>query len=120
MPNAGTVLAAAARIKTELKNLGWWSAQPPPDEAFHFTRPFALDTLTFSQWLQWVLLPRVREAADAEAFPSESRCGPGGSGIRRPARGLGADQAPGGLRPPLRLAGRAGRKGTILDPGGPR
>ena len=72
MPNAGTVLAAAARIEAELKRLGWWSAGPPPDEAFHFVRPFAMDTLAFSQWLQWVFLPRVREAAEAEAFPSES------------------------------------------------
>ena len=41
MPNAGTVLAAAARIEAELRRLGWWSAEPPPREAFDFVRPFA-------------------------------------------------------------------------------
>lgn len=72
MPDAGTVLAAAARIETELKDLGWWSAEPPPDAAFEFARPFAMDTMAFSQWLQWILLPRVREAAEEGAFPSGS------------------------------------------------
>ncbi len=72
MPDPRAVDAAASAIESELKALGWWSATRPPEEAFAFTRPFAMDTLAFSQWLQWVFLPRVREAIEAGAFPSES------------------------------------------------
>jgi uncharacterized protein YqcC (DUF446 family) len=72
MPDPGTVLAAAGRIEAELRRLGWWSATPPPDEAFDFAQPFAMDTLAFSQWLQWIFLPRVKEAAAEGAFPASS------------------------------------------------
>jgi uncharacterized protein YqcC (DUF446 family) len=40
-----------------------------------FEQAFAMDTMAFTQWLQFVFLPRVREAAAANQFPSSSSVG---------------------------------------------
>jgi uncharacterized protein YqcC (DUF446 family) len=40
-----------------------------------FTQAFAMDTMTFTQWLQFVFIPRVREAAATNQFPSTSSVG---------------------------------------------
>lgn len=34
-----------------------WSTQEPDASAFNSTQPFCLDTLTFEQWLQFVMVP---------------------------------------------------------------
>jgi uncharacterized protein YqcC (DUF446 family) len=34
-----------------------WSTQQPDESAFKSTQPFCLDTLTFEQWLQFVMVP---------------------------------------------------------------
>jgi len=34
-----------------------------------------MDTMTFTQWLQFVFLPRVREAAASGEFPNSSSVG---------------------------------------------
>lgn len=61
------------QIEAELKRLGRWSAQPPPPEAFENMGAFGMNTLAFEQWLQFVLIPNVREIiATQEAFPSSS------------------------------------------------
>ncbi|WP_375057700.1 YqcC family protein [Zobellella sp. DQSA1] len=54
-------------IERELKVLSWWQSVPPPAKALASTEPFCLDTLTFPQWLQFVLLPRMQALIDAGA-----------------------------------------------------
>lgn len=54
-------------IERELKLLSWWQAVPPAPEALASGEPFCLDTLTFPQWLQFVLIPRMQALLDAEA-----------------------------------------------------
>lgn len=48
-------------LERELRSQGRWDDEPPPAEALYSTQPFAFDTLSFDQWLQWVLLPRLHE-----------------------------------------------------------
>jgi len=47
-------------IERELKVQGWWDDEPPSDEALESTVPFAVDTMTLEQWLQWIFLPRMK------------------------------------------------------------
>ncbi len=66
-------LAAAAAIEAELRRLGWWSATPPAAEALLDPGPFGQHSLSGAQWLQFVLLERVREAAAGRStFPRAS------------------------------------------------
>ena len=59
-----------------MRRLGAWSEEPPPAEAFSSTQAFFGDTMAFETWLQWVLLPRVREiVAEEGEFPSSSQVG---------------------------------------------
>ncbi len=47
-------------IEREMRQLGLWEQQPPAHEAFLSVLPFSIDTLRFTQWLQWVFIPRTR------------------------------------------------------------
>jgi uncharacterized protein YqcC (DUF446 family) len=46
-------------IESELRQLNLWEATRPPDEALASEQPFAVDTLSFPQWLQFIFLPRM-------------------------------------------------------------
>ncbi|QXH52298.1 YqcC family protein [Pseudomonas fakonensis] len=46
-------------IERELKVQGWWSDATPSAEALASTVPFAVDSMAFEQWLQWIFLPRM-------------------------------------------------------------
>jgi uncharacterized protein YqcC (DUF446 family) len=48
-------------LESELRVRGRWESLSPPEGALHSTEPFAVDTLEFDQWLQWILLPRLRD-----------------------------------------------------------
>ncbi|GAB4359007.1 MAG: YqcC family protein [Gammaproteobacteria bacterium] len=50
----------ADAIEGELRRLGLWEQTPPPAQALMSEQPFCFDTLTFTQWLQWIFLVRVR------------------------------------------------------------
>jgi len=53
-----------AELETELKQLDLWQASPPSPAALASTEPFAMDTLAFHQWLQFIMLPRFRALLD--------------------------------------------------------
>ncbi len=60
-------------IERELRQLGWWSAHSPSSQALASCEPFCVDTLDFSQWLQWIFLPRMKELLESgEDLPSVS------------------------------------------------
>jgi uncharacterized protein YqcC (DUF446 family) len=66
----------ADRIERELRALNVWQSEPPPATAFESETAFFADTMTFYQWLQFVLLPRVREIVERRGqFPRESSVG---------------------------------------------
>ena len=51
-------------IEQELRRQNVWATMPPSPEAMASTTPFCMDTMAFSQWLQWVFMPRVRSILD--------------------------------------------------------
>jgi len=60
-------------IEQQLRELGWWTQSPPNEQALLSQEPFCIDTLTFEQWLQWVLLPRMRIMLEEQAvLPRQS------------------------------------------------
>lgn len=70
------VATGIEQIEAELRRLGMWAPSPPPDEAFESTVAFHGDTMPFEQWLQFVLVPRVRSALAGEgSFPTRSMVG---------------------------------------------
>ncbi len=57
-----TLAALLDDVELELRRLGYWrGAEGRPDkQAFLSTMPFCLDTMDFYQWLEYVLLERLR------------------------------------------------------------
>jgi len=72
MPDSRKVTQLAAQIEAEMRRIGMWSDRPPSPEQMAFKKAFAMDTMPFASWLQFVFLPRVHEAAAASRFPSKS------------------------------------------------
>ncbi len=69
-------LASAEAIEAELRRIGTWRDEPLPESAYGFRQAFAADTMVFEEWLQFVLLPRVRELAETGGtFPPRSQVG---------------------------------------------
>jgi uncharacterized protein YqcC (DUF446 family) len=70
------VAAKLAAIKQAMRANGMWQAQPLEPEQYEFRQAFGADTMTFSQWLQFVLVPRVELVLSARGtFPSSSSVG---------------------------------------------
>jgi uncharacterized protein YqcC (DUF446 family) len=69
------VLRYADLIEAEMRRIGYWQSQPLRPEQLQFRKAFAMDTMAFTQWLQFIFLPRVREAAASHSFPSSSSVG---------------------------------------------
>ena len=60
-------------MEAELRRLALWETTPPPDDDLGSTQPFCCDTLNFTQWLQWVLLPRMQGiVAQGGPYPMRS------------------------------------------------
>lgn len=57
--------ALLAELEEELRRQGQWETVPPPREAFESQLPFSCDTLRFTQWLQWVFVPRTQALISA-------------------------------------------------------
>lgn len=63
-------------IEQEMKNIGYWQAEPISKDAYDFEEAFASDTMTFSQWLQFILVPNVRLLIGRKGnFPKSSDVG---------------------------------------------
>lgn len=76
MPDYQTARLKIDGIEAEMKRTGMWSVEPPPPEAFTFRAAFAMDTMPFVHWLQFVFIPRVREIVAAKGdFPPSSQVG---------------------------------------------
>ena|SRR5205809_4849452 len=65
----------ADQIEAEMHRIGLWQTEPLRPEQLDFTKAFAMDTMTFAQWLQFIFLVRVREAIATNEFPSGSSVG---------------------------------------------
>ncbi|MBW7469428.1 YqcC family protein [Marinobacter sp. M216] len=56
----GQVADSLLRIEMELRQLGLWDEEPPSPEAMQSTQPFCIDTLEFTQWIQFVFVERMK------------------------------------------------------------
>ncbi|WP_241898867.1 MULTISPECIES: YqcC family protein [unclassified Erwinia] len=59
-------------IENLLREADLWQHQPPSEQALASSAPFAVDTLTPLQWLQWVLLPRMHALLDRQGALPEN------------------------------------------------
>lgn len=61
------------QLELELKQRSLWQMLPPSAEAMASTLPFCMDTLAFHQWLQFVLIARLRQMMMLQiALPAHS------------------------------------------------
>ena len=61
-------------IEGELRTLGLWQSIPPSEKALASDQPFCVDTLTLSQWLQFIFLPTLYGLME-EGRELPKRCG---------------------------------------------
>lgn len=47
-------------IEIEMRRIEVWSLEVPSEEALASNQPFCIDTLEFTEWLQFVFLERMR------------------------------------------------------------
>jgi uncharacterized protein YqcC (DUF446 family) len=55
------VAGLLGELSAELQRLDRWQLDNPGEEALASTLPFCVDTLSFDQWLQFVLIPRMEQ-----------------------------------------------------------
>ena len=68
------VKAKIEQIENEMKRAGFWQSEPLAAEQYDFRAAFAMDTMAFSQWLQFIFIPRVKEIIETKGdFPDESQ-----------------------------------------------
>jgi uncharacterized protein YqcC (DUF446 family) len=70
------IRAKIAEIENEMKRIGYWQGDPLRPEQYEFRSAFAMDTMAFSQWLQFIFIPRVKNMIETgEKFPPDSQNG---------------------------------------------
>ncbi len=61
------------KIEAELKRLNVWSSQPIDAAKFNDMGAFGINTMAFTEWLQFVLVPRVHSILETNGtFPKQS------------------------------------------------
>ena len=60
-------------VDRQLRLMGLWQQQSPTAQALASTEPFAVDELSFNQWLQFIFLPRMQQMVSAES-PLPDNC----------------------------------------------
>lgn len=74
--NPQEVAEKIAEIENEMKRIGLWRDEPLREEQYEFRQAFAMDTMTFSQWLQFIFVPKVKGIiAAGDKFPGQSEVG---------------------------------------------
>ncbi len=64
---------ALTALRAELMAVDWWTNTSPSEAALNSQEPFCVDHLTFSQWLQWVYIPKMqRYMQEKKQIPSHS------------------------------------------------
>ena len=64
-------------LEKELRQAQLWAEQSPPPEALLSTEPFSIDLLTFTEWLQFIFLPKMYATIEAsEDLPKSCSIAP--------------------------------------------
>ncbi len=69
------IAAKLDEIEAEMHAIGFWQAVPLRPDQLDFSGAFGLDKMAFSQWLQFIFIPRVRDAIATNQFPPSSGVG---------------------------------------------
>lgn len=64
MDRNARVSALLSSIQSEMQSQQLWAAQSPSAEALSSQQPFCVDTLMFTEWVQWLMLPRLKMMID--------------------------------------------------------
>jgi uncharacterized protein YqcC (DUF446 family) len=76
-PRERALIAVIDGLEAELRRMDLWELSPPSQQMLASTEPFCFDTLALSQWLQWLLIPRMRRILAGEgSLPTESAIHP--------------------------------------------
>jgi uncharacterized protein YqcC (DUF446 family) len=71
------LIAVVDGLEAELRRMQLWEPEPPSEGLLASTEPFCVDTLALSQWLQWLLIPRMRRILAGEgSMPTRSAISP--------------------------------------------
>src|ERR1044071_6637609 len=63
-------------VEAEMRRAGLWREGPLEEEKYDFRQAFAMDTMAFTEWLQFVFIPRVKQILESGGeFPSKSEVG---------------------------------------------
>ena len=88
---ANQIADSLLAIEMELRRLGLWSTETPSPEALQSTQPFAIDTLTFVAWLQFIFIVRMKDLLEGDQpFPAVSGIAPMAEEYFRGREQLGA------------------------------
>ena len=60
-------------VEKEMCAMQLWELHRPPPQALASDEPFAVDQLSFSQWLQFIFLPRMYDLIES-ASPMPEKC----------------------------------------------
>lgn len=61
------------QIETMMHEMELYACIRPDDSAFESSTPFCYDTMSFLEWLQWVMFPKTRELI-AKQLPLPTVC----------------------------------------------
>ena len=73
MQNRAQLLALLQQIEAAMRELSLWEGVCPPASAFESQLPFFVDTMRFSQWLQWVFIARFQALIEGD-HPLPAQC----------------------------------------------
>jgi len=64
-------------LQGSMKKAGLWQEQRPSDEALLSAEPFCVDTLTFEQWVQFIMMPSFESLIQNQlALPHQCHIAP--------------------------------------------
>lgn len=73
MSDRELMLSLLQCMETEMQANALWEGVSPPASALESQLPFCVDTLQFSQWLQWIFIARFRALLDGN-YPLPGSC----------------------------------------------
>lgn len=73
MSDRALMLSLLQQMEMVMRQHRLWEPVSPPPEAFESNLPFCVDTMVFSQWLQWIFIARFRALLQGN-LPLPSQC----------------------------------------------
>ena len=65
------------QLRSQMRAAGQWSEQSPSQDDLSSNEPFAVDKLTFVQWLQFMFIPHMQALCETQQpLPRESAIAP--------------------------------------------